>query len=35
MTDTSETEENELLLRHAPILRFDERELFYPTDVDS
>lgn len=27
-------EQLELLTRHAPILRFDERELFFPTAVD-
>ncbi len=30
----SPDDEHALLRRHAPILRFDERELFFPTDVD-
>lgn len=34
MTESAVSDE-ELLERHAPILRFDERELFHPTEVDS
>jgi len=32
--DTPSNPDLELLRRHAPVLRFDSRELFFPTDVD-